>query len=43
MMDLLNDYIDIFAWTYAIMPGLNMDIIVEGFLWDLNVSLLSKN
>ena len=29
MINLLQDYSDVFAWSYQDMPGLDMDIVVH--------------
>ena len=29
LIDLLQDYNDVFAWSYQDMPGLDMDIVVH--------------
>ena len=32
LIDLLQDYSDVFAWSYQDMPGLDIDIVVHHLL-----------
>lgn len=37
LLNLLREYIDIFAWTYADMPGLDIDLITYKLPTNLDI------